>query len=57
MKKDIFIEPDNAFAVISRNWISWAALFSARPKMVVGISGGVDSTCAAALACRRIWPM
>lgn len=56
MKKSIFIEPDNAFAVISRNWMSWAALFVARPKMVVGISGGVDSTCTAALACRLFGP-
>lgn len=52
MKKDIFIEPDNAFAVISREWKSWAAQFDAGTKMVVGISGGVDSTCVAALACR-----
>ena len=52
----IFVKPDNAFAVISRNWISWAALFSVRPKMVVGISGGVDSTCVAALACRIFGP-
>jgi len=52
MEKSIFIEPDNAFAVISRDWKSWAAQFGAGTKMVVGISGGVDSTCAAALACR-----
>lgn len=52
MEKGIFIEPDNAFAEISRDWKSWAAVFDVRTKMVVGISGGVDSTCVAALACR-----
>ena len=56
MEKGIFIEPDNAFAVISRNWKSWAAQFPAGTKMVVGISGGVDSTCVAALACRLFGP-
>lgn len=52
MEKGIFIESDNAFAEISRDWKSWAAQFPVGTKMVVGISGGVDSTCAAALACR-----
>ena len=56
MEKSIFIEPDNAFAEISRNWKSWAAAFGAGIKMVVGISGGVDSTCVAALACRLFGP-
>lgn len=56
MKKSIFIEPDNAFAEISRDWKSWAAAFGAGIKMIVGISGGVDSTCVAALACRLFGP-
>jgi len=56
MEKDIFIKPDNAFAEISRDWKSWAAQFGAGTKMVVGISGGVDSTCVAALACRLFGP-
>ena len=56
MEKSIFIEPDNAFAEISRDWKSWAAAFGAGTKMVVGISGGVDSTCTAALACRLFGP-
>ena len=56
MEKDIFVEPDNAFAVISRDWKSWAVQFPAGTKMVIGISGGVDSTCAAALACRLFGP-
>lgn len=56
MEKGIFIEPDNAFAEISRDWKSWAAVFDAGTKMVIGISGGVDSTCVAALACRLFGP-
>ena len=51
MEKDIFIEPGRAYSEIEREWKAWDN--KVRPSVyVVGISGGVDSTCAAALAAR-----
>jgi NAD+ synthase len=46
-----FIAPDVAFSAIADQWSAWAknVPFSS---LVIGISGGVDSTCAAALACK-----
>lgn len=46
-----FIEPKHAFEKISVDWKEWAASAHAS-RFVVGISGGVDSTCVAALACK-----
>lgn len=43
--------PELAFNEIKQHWKSWDA--QVKPKSyVIGISGGVDSTCAAALACK-----
>lgn len=43
--------PELAFNDIKQHWKSWDA--QVKPKSyVIGISGGVDSTCVAALACR-----
>lgn len=51
MEKNIFIEPARAYAEIEREWKFWDK--KVEPKTyVVGISGGVDSTCVAALAVR-----
>jgi len=47
----MFIEPEEAFETIKRHWTNWDA--DVKPeKYIIGISGGVDSTCAAALACK-----
>ena len=43
--------PEYAYAEIEKHWQAWDD--AVKPKVyVVGISGGVDSTCVAALACR-----
>ena len=43
--------PELAFKTIEEHWKKWDK--NVKPKhYVIGISGGVDSTCAAALACR-----
>lgn len=41
----------DAFEIIEKHWKAWAEDIGAK-KWVIGISGGVDSTCVAALACR-----
>ena len=42
--------PEFAFKEIEAHWKTWDA--HVRPKTyVIGISGGIDSTCVAALAC------
>ena len=47
----MFIEPEEAFGIIKRHWTEWDS--NVKPeKYIIGISGGVDSTCAAALACK-----
>lgn len=47
----IFVDQPTAFSEIERGWKAWAALF-ANKTAVVGISGGVDSSCVAALGVR-----
>ena len=43
--------PETAFNEIKEHWLKWDA--EVKPaKYVVGISGGIDSTCVAALACK-----
>lgn len=43
--------PELAFKIIEEHWKKWDK--NVKPKhYVIGISGGVDSTCAASLACR-----
>lgn len=43
--------PESAFKEIEAHWKAWDA--QVKPKTyVIGISGGIDSTCVAALACR-----
>ena len=51
MKYEAFVDPETAFANISQHWKKWADE-SKLSNYVVGISGGVDSTCAAALAAK-----
>ena len=46
-----YIEPETAYARIYEHWKSWAKEAGAS-KYVVGISGGVDSSVVAALACK-----
>lgn len=43
--------PEAAFEAIARQWKEWSEK-TGLGKFVVGISGGIDSTCVAALACR-----
>lgn len=43
--------PEAAFALIEGQWKEWSEETGLK-KFVVGISGGIDSTCVAALACR-----
>lgn len=40
-----------AFEIIKKHWKAWAEAVGAK-KWIIGISGGIDSTCVAALACR-----
>ena len=47
----MFIDPEEAFQTIKRHWTEWDSIVKPE-KYVIGISGGVDSTCAAALACK-----
>ena len=49
MEYEAFVDPETAFANISQQWKKWADE-NKLSNYVVGISGGVDSTCAAALA-------
>lgn len=43
--------PNNAYLYIAKHWMAWD--WAVKPKVyVVGISGGIDSTCVAALACK-----
>lgn len=43
--------PSNAYACIAKDWMAWD--HAVKPeKYIVGISGGIDSTCVAALACK-----
>lgn len=51
MEHKSFIEPDIAFANIFKQWTKWADE-NKLSHYVVGISGGVDSTCTAALAAK-----
>ena len=44
-----FVQPKEAFETIKRDWKAWVKTSKIK-KYVVGISGGVDSSCAAALA-------
>ena len=44
-----FVQPKAAFEAIKRDWKAWVKTSKIK-KYVVGISGGVDSSCAAALA-------
>jgi NAD+ synthase len=48
---NIFINPEIAFAEIEKNWKLWAEPFKNKT-MVIGVSGGIDSTCVVALACK-----
>ena len=43
--------PEAAFTMIEEQWKKWSKETGLK-KFVVGISGGIDSTCVAALACR-----
>lgn len=46
-----FISPEHAFKCIEESWIAWNN--DVKPNVyAVGISGGVDSSCVAALACK-----
>ena len=49
-----FIKPNAAFNCIKKHWTNWTKNEFARDnlKWVIGISGGIDSTCVAALACK-----
>ena len=49
-----FIKPNVTFTCIKEHWTNWAKNEFARDdlKWVIGISGGIDSTCVAALACK-----
>lgn len=51
MEYNKFIDPKTAFQCIEEQWKKWADKNNACT-YVVGISGGVDSTCAAALAAK-----
>ena len=51
MVNDKFIEPERAYKHIEEHWRNWAKATNVST-YVIGISGGVDSTCVAALACR-----
>ena len=55
MKKDIFITSQLAFNEIECEWKKWFEPFP-KKTMVIGISGGVDSTCVATLACKIFGP-
>lgn len=44
-------KPEEAFNTIKTQWTKWAN-DAGMTKFVVGISGGIDSTCVASLACR-----
>ena len=46
-----FVSPSVAFSHIEKEWLEWDKK-TGSPAYVIGISGGIDSTCAAALACR-----
>lgn len=47
----MLFDVDKAFEVISNDWKKWDA--DVKPKCyAIGISGGIDSTCVAALACK-----
>lgn len=51
MKDNYFINQKDAFEIIEKHWKAWDA--QVKPKTyVIGISGGIDSTCVAALACK-----
>lgn len=43
--------PKNAFLTITSHWLRWDAEVKPK-KYIIGISGGIDSTCVAALACK-----
>ena len=49
-----FIEPEQAFNYIKNDWKKWVKEEFNKDdlKWVIGISGGIDSTCVAALACK-----
>ena len=49
-----FIEPKQAFNYIKNDWKKWVKEEFNKDdlKWVIGISGGIDSTCVAALACK-----
>lgn len=51
MSKSMFVDPEKAFSHIEKEWLEWDKSVGS-PRYVIGISGGVDSTCVAALACR-----
>lgn len=53
-KEDYGFTPELAFKTIEQHWKAWDS--EVNPKTyVIGISGGIDSTCVAALACKIFW--
>lgn len=48
---DYNFTPEHAFKIIEEHWKNWDLDVNPK-KYVIGISGGVDSTCVAALACK-----